>query len=309
MTAQLTLKPESSAAGIARRWVRTELAQRSRPELLESAILGVSELVTNALLHVRSPINVRIVDVDARVRIEVYDDSTRPPDGRPAFMVSRGTNPSTFGRGLQIVDSISLSWGVAYEDAGKCVWFQPTPDGCSTPGREALPHDQSTPDVTNSAAGQTFSVELLDVPVVLLMHYRVRFRDLRRELTLIALDNEEHATVPGQLNEVARQLEVYKGATMTAEAAVDKAVAAGRDRTTLRYTLPLAAVPGISDLQRLVLEADEFCRARRLLTLAAGPQENALRAWYLGEFAAQAGRARPTPWPGAFVVTDPEPLH
>jgi anti-sigma regulatory factor (Ser/Thr protein kinase) len=132
LATQLTLQPESTAAGIARRWVTNQLTELSRPDLLESAILGVSELVTNALLHVRGTIHVRIVEDDSRLRIEVHDDSTRAPEGRSTLVMSTSSNPSTIGRGLQIVDSISLSWGVAYATAGKCVWFQPMPEGAES---------------------------------------------------------------------------------------------------------------------------------------------------------------------------------
>ena len=89
-------------------------------------------------------------------------------------------------------------------------------------------------------------------------------------------------------------------------------VAADRTRieemTALQYDLPLSAIPGILELKDLVHEADEFCRAEALLTVASGPQESAFRDWYLGELVAQAQGAAPTPWPGEFVVTDPTPM-
>jgi anti-sigma regulatory factor (Ser/Thr protein kinase) len=310
LTTQLTLQPESSAARIARRWVREELTDRQRDDLLESAVLGVSELVTNALLHVRSTINVRIVDRDERLRIEVHDDSTRPPDGR-ANTATSPTTPATFGRGLQIVDSISLSWGVAYEDAGKVVWFHPMPEGSHRRGRHVnLPRPMV--DVAVTAGVETAPCELIDVPVIVLEHVRLRFQDLRRELTLVALHAHDKKSgqsgVVGRLNEVALRLEHFRGVSAGAEKAIDAAIDAGLDRVTLHYDLPLSAVPGILELQQLIHEADEFCRAQQLLTLASGPQESALRDWYLGELVAQAQGTAPTPWPGEFVVTDPRPL-
>ena len=101
---------------------------RERADLADSAVLGVSELVTNAVLHVRSSIVVRVVDVDTRIRIEVYDHAPRPPDGHPVVVPGARDNESTIGRGLQIVDSISYAWGVSYEHLGKCVWFNPAPE-------------------------------------------------------------------------------------------------------------------------------------------------------------------------------------
>ncbi|MEP6665504.1 MAG: ATP-binding protein [Nocardioidaceae bacterium] len=309
MTVQLTLQPESRSAGIARRWVRQELTDLSRTELLDSAVLGVSELVTNAVLHVRGRIFVRIVDVEGKLRIEVYDDSPRPPDGHPPMLTSRPTNPSTIGRGLQIVDSISLSWGVAYEDAGKCVWFQPMPENVpSRRGSGPLIPEAREADTTQRTSVDEVPIDLIDVPVQLLIHYRTRFRDLRREMTLIALDTGESSTVAGRLTVTALKLEPYRNVGTVAGKQVDEAVEAGLDRVELHYDLPVAALPGIRELQRLLHEADDFCRSRLLLTLASGPQETALRDWFLGELVAQARGVAPTPWPGEFVVTDPEPM-
>ena len=311
MSAQLTLQPQSQAAGIARRWVREELTERARDDLLDSALLGVSELVTNALLHVRSKISVRIVDADPRLRIEVYDDSERPPEGHPPSLVEQAS-PPTIGRGLQIVDAISLSWGVAYEDTGKCVWFQPMPEGADSSDHTV---DMPTAPETRRdgvADLETVSVDLVDLPVELVLHYRVRFADLRRELTLIALqagaDAEDPRRVGSRLNDLALRLETFGPIGDAARKLVDEAHLAGQDRVDVHYDLPIAALPGIEELRDLLLEADEFCRSEALLTLAAGPQETAMRAWYIDELLGQARGAEATPWPGAFTVTDPDPL-
>ena len=311
MTAQLTLQPQSSAAGIARRWVREMLTERSRDDLMDAAVLGVSELVTNALLHVRSVINVRIVDAGARLRIEVYDDSTRRPESNASF-VDEETSPPTIGRGLRIVDAISLSWGVAYEKAGKCVWFQPKPDGEVGTGQAVDDPAQRATAASADSGPESVGVDLVDLPVDVLLHYRVRFGDLRRELTLIALQAGQHADDPrrvgGRLNDLALRLESFGPIGDPARKLVAEAHRAGRDRVTVHYDIPVAALPGIEELRSLLLEADAFCRSEALLTLAAGPQEAALRAWYLGELLDQAKGADPTPWQGAFTVTDPDPL-
>ncbi len=304
VTTQVTLQPESSAAGAARRWVKRELTRRSRFELLDSAVLGVSELVTNALLHVRGLINVRIVDSEDHLVIEVHDSSTSLANDQLASTVTPAHHPSTVGRGLQIVDSISSSWGVDYEDAGKCVWFAPSP-GVPAGGRQGLALRERPPRHDHRASPDTVKVELIDLPLHLLLHYRIRFRDLRRELTLIALDAEERSSVAGRLTAVARKLESFSQVGTEAEQDIALALDDGLDRMTARYELPLGAVRGIIELRDLLTEADAYCRQRRMLTLASGPQENALRSWYLGELIAQAEGAAPTPWPGSFVVTDP----
>jgi hypothetical protein len=287
------------------------LTERSRDDLMDAAVLGVSELVTNALLHVRSVINVRIVDAGARLRIEVYDDSTRRPEGNASF-VDEETSPPTIGRGLRIVDAISLSWGVAYEKAGKCVWFQPKPEGEEGTGQAVDDPEQRVTSASADSGLESVGVDLVDLPVDVLLHYRVRFGDLRRELTLIALqagqDADDPRRVGGRLNDLALRLESFGPIGDPARKLVAEAHRAGRDRVTVHFDIPVAALGGIEELRSLLLEADAFCRSEALLTLAAGPQEAALRAWYLGELLDQARGADATPWPGAFTVTDPDPL-
>ena len=115
--------------------------------------------------------------------------------------------------------------------------------------------------------------------------------------------------VGSRLNDLALRLESFGPIGEAARKLVDDAYRAGLDRVTVHYDVPAAALPGIEELRALLTEADAFCRSEALLTLAAGPQETALRAWYLDELLAQADGADPTPWPGAFTVTDPDPLE
>jgi hypothetical protein len=62
--------------------------------------------------------------------------------------------------------------------------------------------------------------------------------------------------------------------------------------------VPASAGSAATALGEMLDEADEFCRAGDLLTLAAPDDSVEFRRWYLGEIVGQlAGRA-PTPWPG-----------
>ena len=80
-------------------------------------LLAVSELVTNALLHARTSMTVRLADEgDGVVLLSVADGSVAPPRGR-RFTVESGT-----GRGLRLLDSLALEWGVEPSDGGKTVW-------------------------------------------------------------------------------------------------------------------------------------------------------------------------------------------
>ena len=111
----------------ARRWVVATFADIDRHDLLESAEIGVSELVTNALLHGQAPIQVRVRGTVEHPRVEVRDGSSEPPvlPGADDHGDEEDDVLLTFGRGLSIVARASDAWGAEIEDDGKTVWFAP----------------------------------------------------------------------------------------------------------------------------------------------------------------------------------------
>jgi anti-sigma regulatory factor (Ser/Thr protein kinase) len=80
------------------------------------ALLVVSELVTNAVMHALSESVVVASFDDHRLRIEVHDRDPRAP-----FMV---TGAAAGGFGLMIVDSVCDAWGWEPTDFGKRVWTE-----------------------------------------------------------------------------------------------------------------------------------------------------------------------------------------
>jgi anti-sigma regulatory factor (Ser/Thr protein kinase) len=301
---ELTLEPVPTAARTARHWVTTELADSARSEFTDSAVLGVSELVTNAILHVRSPIVVRLLDDDERLRVEVCDDSQQPPHVHLTLVNDEQRVPSTIGRGLSIVDSISHSWGVSYDEDGKCVWFLPAPYGVGTGSRATRWDSGPRPDVVT--AGDHVTVTLIDVPLKVFVHYRERFSDLQRELALIALDEHDASQLAKRLIDVAEQTADFRREGTGISARVEAALRSGADRATITVDVPRELGPALRELNELLEKVNAICQDEQLLTLAAGPQEQALRAWYLGELSAQIDGAAPSPWPGDLVVTDPQ---
>lgn len=116
MESLLPAKP--SSAGRARRFVVAALhAERCEAEA-EVAELLVSELVTNALLHARSEVRVRVAAEQARVRVEVRDESCAPVERR-SFSPEAAT-----GRGLALVEALAARWGSDVRPEGKTVWFE-----------------------------------------------------------------------------------------------------------------------------------------------------------------------------------------
>ncbi len=128
--ASLELAPDHTAAARARRFVAQTLHRWGLDDAVEDAELLVSELVTNAILHARSPATVRINHDAPSLRVAVCDLSPAPPRVR-----DYGPTAVT-GRGMLLVDRIARRWGVESSSTGKCVWFEvdATGDGHTSGG-------------------------------------------------------------------------------------------------------------------------------------------------------------------------------
>ncbi len=85
----------------------------------EVAVLLVSELVTNAILHASGPLELRARPLDEGLRIEVLDAAPEAPTLRTDVDLT-----DIGGRGLQLVDVLADRWGWSESDAGKVVWFE-----------------------------------------------------------------------------------------------------------------------------------------------------------------------------------------
>lgn len=108
--------PQSAVA--ARRLLALALDAWDLGQLADSAVLVLSELVSNAVRHASGEgMRVTVTRVGAgRVRVAVLDrDTTRPRVQDPDPGAERG-------RGLIIVDSESADWGVDLLPGGKRVW-------------------------------------------------------------------------------------------------------------------------------------------------------------------------------------------
>jgi anti-sigma regulatory factor (Ser/Thr protein kinase) len=102
----------------ARRFVATALQTWDLAGLVERIELLTSELVTNAIIHGRSPIRLAVEAHSGSVKIEVQDASTQAPltAGGEASAEAGG------GRGLVLVNALSDQWGWRKVEGGKVVW-------------------------------------------------------------------------------------------------------------------------------------------------------------------------------------------
>ncbi|MFF8397096.1 SpoIIE family protein phosphatase [Streptomyces sp. NPDC016172] len=142
--AHATLSGSSSAPGAARALVRAALAEWTGLGLpgaehftgrrADDATLVVSELVTNAVVHAGT-------DVELECRLEgdapdtaalVVEVSDHHPSRAP-----RGSEPETphdtpeYGRGLRLVGALSEAWGITYRTGRKTVWARLPAGGCA----------------------------------------------------------------------------------------------------------------------------------------------------------------------------------
>ena len=79
--------------------------------------LVVSELCTNAVVHAQTPFTVTLERRMDVLIVEVRDGALAPPTKAAFSDVTAGN-----GRGLQLVERFSSSWGVWPRQDGKSVW-------------------------------------------------------------------------------------------------------------------------------------------------------------------------------------------
>jgi GAF domain-containing protein/anti-sigma regulatory factor (Ser/Thr protein kinase) len=148
LVASAAYLPEPAAVAAARKFVRDTLRSwlDSAPGagadggLVDDAVLLTSELVTNAVVHAGTQVQVTCKLAAGAVEVVVRDS-------HPARMVPgpapNDTVPAerTGGRGLLLPSALAAAWGVSYGTDAKAVWFRMglpgTPVGSS--GAEADP--------------------------------------------------------------------------------------------------------------------------------------------------------------------------
>ena len=110
------LPTTAGSPALARDLIRSELVD-CEEKLVSAAELMVSELVSNAVVHGSSPIDLELLRADGIVKATVTDGGA----GRPVPKNPESHEPH--GRGLHIVRLLAHDWGVVEFEAGKSVWF------------------------------------------------------------------------------------------------------------------------------------------------------------------------------------------
>lgn len=276
--AALRLGASGRSVGAARRFVAAELARAGiTGDLVDTAELLVSELVTNAVLHAQTEIFVRVRGARPVV-IEVQDAEPRGPLHRPHDL------ESVTGRGLDLVQLLAAAHGVRRCDGGKVVWF------ALGSGRAA---EDDTATAVSGAAAAAEAV-LLNVPVVLFDVMEEHAESLLREYTLHRLQHR------GSSGPEPHDISIADAARTRIADGIAESIGAVDSLTVDREDVRIPLYPGDASAMRTLLDA--FAHARRLalagalLTRPALPEVRALRAWLAGEVIDQTAGAAPRPW-------------
>lgn len=277
----------------ARRWVVATFEDIGRPELIECAELGVSELVTNALLHAVPPIQVRVRGTREHPRVEVRDGSRERPVLPTPVDADEDDLLLTFGRGLSIVARCSDAWGAEIEDDGKTVWFAPALAFAEDDGVPGL----VTGDEDEPAASpeDPVSVTVRGVPLDLYVAFQRHFRELRREVRLLALAHQRDYPLAKELSDLFGSLERQLREGIGLEQ-IDDAAGAGRTATEVDVITSRETTRTMERFIEMLDLADEFCRQERLLSLARSDEQRRFQRWYLGEFVRQGRGEEPLAW-------------
>jgi anti-sigma regulatory factor (Ser/Thr protein kinase) len=149
MTVRRSFGLDRASVGASRKFVAETLADLPE-DIRESAVLMMSELATNAVVHALTGFEVCIDRGATQVRVEVADVG----EGEPRLRSPSSSEPH--GRGLRIVEELSDEWGMVESDdhAGKSVWFAVRLDPASASEAEvAASEGRKAPARSGRSAG------------------------------------------------------------------------------------------------------------------------------------------------------------
>lgn len=309
----VSLPPLPQSVRDARTFVRSTLTGTPGDHLVDDAQLAVSEIVTNAVVHAGTPIEVAVSVGGSGVRVAVSDGSRRMPRRRE-YADTAGT-----GRGLRLLTELATDWGAEARGDGKTVWFVLGGEAAS-PGQGSGPHRDehrdpaSTTGPPASEAGQPDGarvVQLLNVPVLLYAAWRQHAETLLREYFLYQLDrgaDEEAVGVHSAASDALALLDESvpaAPATDTPAQALAAATAPEAVAARLLMSVPASVRPHFGTLNEALDEAIRLAEEQRLLAPPVQPELRAVRRWLCDQVETQSGGEAPRPWT-PFDPTAPE---
>lgn len=120
---RLDLDPNPGSVGVARRFARVQLSRWGMDDdAVDSAVLCLSEMVTNVVVHAGTRSRIELRRHPERVVVTVRDG------GAGAGHAARGAREPgrgqlrVHGRGLQLIEGLADEWGSTCSSAGMTVW-------------------------------------------------------------------------------------------------------------------------------------------------------------------------------------------
>jgi PAS domain S-box-containing protein len=306
------LKLHPTAVGEGRRFIRDVLRENRRDHLCEAAELVISEVVTNALVHAGTEVQVAAQVGRDRVRVEVSDGSPHLPAPK------RYADLASTGRGLQVLEQMVDRWGVEPHDEGKTVWFE-LGSGSDPAHPGSVMEVDPAADFAPGTSGGTVTVELLGVPLLLHSAWQMQAESLLREYLLSRLDDdnaadeiERHAAASDAMALLQEQVpapEIPDDPPALMAAAVEPLMSAER----VVIDVPRSSVPNFTLLHEVLDSAAAMADEGVLLTPPTQPEVQSMRRWLCTQVEQQSRGLRPEPWdpdtddapPGAPAQWDP----
>ena len=221
----LTLPADPRSVRTARLHISEVLRAAGREDLIDDAVLAVSEIVANVVLHARTACELGIDISESSVRISVRDFSVALPTQR------HFSDTATTGRGLVLVGRLSASFGIDAMGAdGKVVWF--VLDGVSKEFTGDPDDEWDLTGVPDAGAGPDVAM-LVHVPMTIWLAGLEHQVAVLRELYLVL------ATEHQQAIEDAVDLAAADAALRALTEGSDRALQAAAEREDLPRLAPL----------------------------------------------------------------------
>lgn len=305
--ATLALQPVPGSVAEARRFAGAAMRRWHLTDLSADIELVLSELVTNAVLHARTAVEVTIMRIPGGVRIEVADGSAAgpvphvlAPPVAPATLLTDDADlelveellnsESTTGRGLQLVESLSIAWGRSARPhaPGKIVW--------AIFGHPSGPVvEQGSIEVAAAADERPLvghPVRVMAVPVWLALASGVNLDAVIRELQMVEAAGAPPDYPTAQVAMARAFLEDFAGPRRSVQLALRSALERGNRRFDVDLLVPDGAVASMRRMGRVLDDLSAYCERGELLALAPSAKVRRFRRWYFDEVAGQmAGRA------------------
>ena len=296
------LPPQPSSVAESRRHVRAFLEDTGRTDLLEPALLLVSEIVTNALLHAGTEVDLAGHIEGDSVRLEVGDGSTHLPSRR-RYAPTSGT-----GRGLLMLESMVDDWGVTRREHGKVVWFRLSTSNDDWAAEGFAGQSGDMPAGVRHIDGDNVAITFDNMPLLLHAAWQEHAEALLREYLLASLDSKvaDPIQMHAEATDAIAVLEEHvprPSVPMDPERLMGDATEPHVSASHVEVPVPLGSVPHFDTLDRAIEAALDLSREGLVLTPPTQPEVQSFRRWLCRQVLRQAAGNTPEPW----AVPDVQP--